>query len=265
MEFSTRRSLVRDLRAIGLGAGDAVMIHAGLRSVGRIIGGPDALIRAVLDATGPGGTVMAYTDWNGGFDNFWDPQGRVPEELRDELDPFDPKTSRAVRDNGAWPELLRTYPGTLRSGTPGASMAALGERAQFLTENHPLDYGYGEGSPLAKLVEIGGKVLMLGAPLDTMTILHHAEHLAKIPGKRVIRYETPFLEDGAVVWRWIEEFDTSDPVVEGLADDYFAAIVEEFLATGRGVRGRIGQADSVLVDAAEIVPFGVAWLESRFG
>jgi aminoglycoside 3-N-acetyltransferase len=37
-----------------------------------------------------------------------------------------------------------------------------------------------------------GKVLMVGAPPDTMTLLHHAEHLARIPGKRIRRYEVPF-------------------------------------------------------------------------
>ncbi len=105
---------------------------------------------------------------------------------------------------------------------------------------------------------------MIGAPLDTMTILHHAEHLAAIPGKRVKRYETPFWEEGRVVWRWIEEFDTSDPVVEGLADDYFATIVEAFLETG-GRRGRIGNAPSVLVSAPQIVRFGIEWLEARIG
>src|SRR5690606_19800493 len=149
---------------------------------------------------------------------------------------FDPVRSRATRENGFWPELLRTTPGALRSGNPGASMAALGGRAAWFTANHALDYGYGRQSPLGKLVEARGKVLMLGAPLDTMTILHHAEHLADFPNKRVIRYEAPLLVEGVPTWRWFEEFDTSDPP-DGMADDYFATIVEAFLAAGEGRRG----------------------------
>jgi aminoglycoside 3-N-acetyltransferase len=62
----------------------------------------------------------------------------------------------------------------------------------MVTADHPLDYGYGEAWPLAKLVAARGKVLMVGAPPDTMTLLHHAEHLARIPGKRIRRYEVPF-------------------------------------------------------------------------
>jgi aminoglycoside 3-N-acetyltransferase len=107
--------------------------------------------------------------------------------------------------------------------------------------------------------------MLLGAPLDTMTLLHHAEHLADIPGKRVLRYEAPILMDGSTVWRWFEEFDTGMPVVDGLSDDYFKDVVEDFLSTGQGRRGLVGLAPSVLVDAGPIVRFAVQWLEQRFG
>jgi aminoglycoside 3-N-acetyltransferase len=68
------------------------------------------------------------------------------------------------------------------------------------------------------------------------------------------------LVEGETVWRSFEEFDTSDPP-DGLADDYFATIVEDFLATGKGKRGTVGAAPSVLVEAREIVPFAVDWIE----
>jgi aminoglycoside 3-N-acetyltransferase len=104
-------------------------------------------------------------------------------------------------------------------------------------------------------------VLMLGATNDHMTLLHHAEHLADVPNKRVLRIEAPFLVDGRTEWRWIEEFNTGVPIVAGLADDYFATIVEDFLATGKGRRGTVGAAPCVLVEAKEIVPFAVSWIE----
>ena len=69
---------------------------------------------------------------------------------------------------------------------------------------------------------------------------------------------------GEIVWRWFEEFDTSDPVVEGLQDDYFEDVVENFFASGQGKRGLIGHAPSVLVEAGAIVRFAVDWLERRF-
>ncbi len=258
----TRSALARQLRALGVREGGILMVHAGLRAIGRVLGGPDAVIGALRDTVGPQGTLLAYTDWNGADDNIWDDDGRVPTELKPEIAPFDPAASRATRYNGAFVEFVRTTPGARRSASPGASCAAIGPDADWLLAPHALDYGYGEDSPFARLVAAGGQVLMLGAPLDTMTLLHHAEHLADIPGKRVIRYETPVLEHGRAVWRWFEEFDTSDPVVDGFAEDYFATIVEAFLGGGGGTRGTIGRAPSVLVDAAAIVPFAVRWMEA---
>ncbi|MFM9616319.1 AAC(3) family N-acetyltransferase, partial [Streptomyces niveiscabiei] len=76
-------------------------------------------------------------------------------------------------------------------------------------------------------------VLMLGAPRDTLTLLHHAEHLADIPGKRTRRIEVPLATPNGTRWCMIEEFDTGDPIVDGLAEDYFADIVTEFLASGQ--------------------------------
>ena len=215
------------------------------------------LLAALRDAVGPEGTILGYTDWQGEDDDMLDPA------IRAELPPFDPLASRSIRDVGFFPEMLRTTPGARRSANPGASMAAIGGRAEWFTVDHALDYGYGPQSPLGKLVEARGKTLMLGAPLDTMTLLHHAEHLADFAPKRIRRYEAPILVDGRTVWRAFEEFDTADPP-DGLADDYFATIVEDFLATGKGRRGIIGAAPSVLVEAQEIVPFAVDWIESRF-
>lgn len=262
--FRTRADLRADLERLGAGAGDTVMVHAALSRVGRLLNGPDAVIGALLDATSPGGTLLAYTDWDARYDELLDGDGRVPATWRPHVPPFDPAASRANRDNGTLAEFVRTWPGAVRSGNPGASVSAVGERAEWITAGHPLDYGYGADSPLARLVAVGGKVLMIGAPLDTMTLLHHAEHLAAIPGKRVIRYEVPITgDDGRVHWRMVEEFDTSRPVVDGLDDDYFAGIVTEFLDSGHGTRGTVGAAPSVLVDAAAITAVAVAWLEAR--
>ena len=254
----TRPELARHIEALGLSSGDAVLVHAGLRSLGPILGGPDTLIASIGDVIGPAGTILAYCDWQAEEAVMDDPR------LRPFVPPFDPARSRSIRDYGALPELLRTTPGASRSGNPGASCAALGERSQWFTADHALDYGYGPQSPFGKLVEAGGKTMLIGAPLDTMTLLHHAEHLANIPNKRIRRYEAPMWIEGATVWRQFEEFDTGDPVVPGLDDDYFEDIVEEFLASGEGRRGLIGNAPSVLVQAAPIVRFAVNWLEQRF-
>lgn len=253
---ATRRSLRADIETLGLERGDSVLAHAALRKVGPILGGPDELIGAIMDVIGPEGTLLGYCDWQ------LEDEERDDPVLRDDLPAFDPERSRSTRSNGAFPELLRTTSGALRSANPGASMAALGANAEWFTADHALDYGYGPQSPLGKLVEAEGKTMMIGAPRDTMTLLHHAEHVADFPNKRIIRYGAPILVDGQKVWRAFEEFDTSDPP-DGQPDDYFATIVTAYLATGNGSTGKIGAADSVLVDARGVVDFAVAWMEAN--
>src|SRR5579862_8994836 len=54
----TPASLTVDLRSLGVGAGDMVMLHVSLSSIGFIAGGAMGLLLAVLDALGPEGTLV---------------------------------------------------------------------------------------------------------------------------------------------------------------------------------------------------------------
>ena len=259
--FVTRAALRDDLSRIGITAGDTVMVHAAMSKVGLLLNGPDALTRALLDVLGPGGTMMVYTDWDSVHDDLMDDEGRILPEWRDHVPGFDVAASRAVRMNGVIAEFVRTTPGARRSANPGASVAALGKLADWITADHPQDYGYGPGTPLAKLVEVEGRVLMVGAPWDTMTLVHHADHLADIPDKNMVRHEVPFAAVGGTEWRFMEEFDTSEPIIDGMPENYFEQIVQAFVANGNGRQGTIGQAPSLLVEAKPMCAFAISWLE----
>lgn len=262
--YWTRALLGSHLHSLGLEPGDAVMTHAGLRSVGSLLNGPDALVGAIRDTIGLEGTLLSYVGWEEHYEDALDEDGYLPNHLKSAIPPFDAVTSRACRGHGVFAEFVRTTPGATRSRNPGASVAAVGHRAEWFTADHPLDYGYGSGSPFAKLVARAGKVLLVGAPWDTVSLLHHAEDQARLPGKRVRRFEVPLLRDGGTEWRLIEEFDTADPVVEGLEGNYFATVVTAFLLTGRGRAGTVGTAPALLLPAPELLAFAVEWLEQRF-
>ncbi len=122
----------------------------------------------------------------------------------EECPAFNPVTSRADRKFSILTEYLRTLPGSCRSDHSENSFAANGRLAQWITENQPVNYSFGAGSPLAKLCQAGGKVLTLGAPLDSLTLLLYAESLAEVPDKRVVNYRMPVLRHGIRVWVDIE-------------------------------------------------------------
>ena len=260
----TRSRLHADLRALGVRAGRVLMLHASVRAIGWVVGGPRVVLDALLDLLTPRGTLLMLASWEG------NPYGLAgwPEERRvawlAECPPFDPATSPADhREMSILAEYLRTWPSARRSDHPLASFVAVGARAAWLTGRHPWQYGNGPDSPLARLCQDGGEVLLLGAPLSSITLLHHAEHLAAIPEKRVDRYAMPILRDGRRVWVEIEEYDTTDGIADFGEEDYFAAIGCDYLAAGHGRSGLVGGAAAHLLPAADLVRFGVAWMERR--
>jgi aminoglycoside 3-N-acetyltransferase len=159
----------------------------------------------------------------------------------------------------------------MRSSHPEANVVAIGARAAWIVEPQTWDFPHGLGSPLARLVESGGQVLMLGAPFDKLTLLHHAEHLAEGTGKRFVEPKMPVIEDGRSVWRTYKDIDTSArgafPYEEapGLGVDPFQAIGREAVAAGIGRIGHVGDAESHVFEAEPLVLFAVRWLEERFG
>src|SRR3954463_4505474 len=92
-----RASLASDLRSLGLAPGDTVMVHASVRAVGDIAGGPDEIHLAIRDAIGDEGTLVMYAS----CPRFYDEVGRgnlTPEdeaEVLEKLPPFDAETARA--------------------------------------------------------------------------------------------------------------------------------------------------------------------------
>jgi aminoglycoside 3-N-acetyltransferase len=263
-----RDRLAADMRALGVREGGILMVHTRMSALGWVIGSSETVVRALLDALGPGGTLMAYTSWE---EHTYRPE-HWPEAYRDAYlaspPVFDPATGEASRDHGRIPERIRTWPGAERSAHPEASVVAVGARARWLTADHPQGEGYGPESPFARLVEAGGQVLMLGAPLETVTLLHHAEAIADVPEKRMVTFAIPVLEDGAVVERTYTDIDTEFGAFPyddlELGADNFEVIAGAALAAGVGTRGRVGEGESHLFPARELTAYAVAWMEERF-
>jgi aminoglycoside 3-N-acetyltransferase len=267
----TRAGLGRDLAALGLAEGDTVMFHTRMSALGYVAGGPQTIINALRDTVGAAGTLMVTCGWNDAppYD-FTDWPAGWQAALRAEHPAYDPLLSEADHHNGRLPEALRRWPGAVRSRHPDASFAALGPAAHTLMDDHPWDDPHGPGSPLARLTAMGGRVLMLGAPLETLTLLHHAEALANAPGKRFVDYEQPITVDGERVWRRFHDIDSENgafdysPVVPD-GQDPFEAIARDMIGTGYGRQGRVGAATGHLFEAADVVGFGVDWIESELG
>ena len=257
---ATVESIRRDLHSLGVVDGDVVIVHSSLNSIGWVAGGAAAVVDALVEAVGPGGTlsVPAHSgDWSdpSGWENPPVPPTWWPDiiEGRPAFDPY--KTP--LREMGAVAENLLMRRETLRSHHPLHSQMALGRHAAAVVEGHPLDDSFGDRSPLGRLYELDAKVLLLGVGHGQNTSLHLAESRAQWPGKqRVIfrsRVSTP---TGPQHVEWIaDEVD---------ADDFDA--LGDHLASRLEIRtGLVGQAASRLMRMRSIVDAAIPWLSSNRG
>jgi aminoglycoside 3-N-acetyltransferase len=256
----SREELAAGFRTLGVAPGDTIMLHASVRAVGEVAGGPDQIHLALKDALTSDGTLMMYAS----CPKYYDEVGRghlnsaQERELLEKLPAFDPVTARSERDNGTLVEFFRTSPGSLVNPHV-ARFVVWGKHAGHLISQQPWHYAFGHQSALDRFVGLDGKILLLGCDHDTATFLHYAEHIVEIPDKRVARYRVPVLENGRRVWRAMEEFDTSDGGAHpNWPDRFFARLVDTWLAHTNNHGGQIGDAESFLLDSAGLLEFALS-------
>ena len=247
----SREELADGFRRIGIQPGVTLMVHASVRAVGEIAGGPDDIHLALKDALTTDGTLMMYAS----CPSYYDEVGRghltaeQERELLLKLPCFDPLTARSARDNGTLVEMLRTYPGSAVNPHV-ARFVVWGRHAGHLIAHQPWDFAFGRGSALERFVDLDGRILLLGCDHDTVTFLHYAEHIVDVPNKRVARFKVPVSSAHGRVWREMEEFDTSDAGAHAnWPPRFFARLADTYLARTNNSGGVVGDARCFLLDA----------------
>jgi aminoglycoside 3-N-acetyltransferase len=256
----TRSRLVADLRALGVQDGMVVLVHSSLSSLGWVVGDSETVVLALEEAVGPQGTLMmpgfSYdapepAEWT---------NPPVPEgwwqAIREEWPPFDPSWAR-TQHVGVIAETFRTQPGTRRSPHPALSFTARGPHAERLVGSHGLENAAGESSPLARLYELDGWVLLLGVGHESNTSLHLAETRARWPGReKMTSRRARWVRDGQVEEVTLRDF--------GWHEEQFADLGRDFESRAGSVAiGAVGTSTSRLMRQRGLVDFGVRWIESH--
>lgn len=216
--------LVAQLHALGVTPGVVLLVHTSYRAVRPIEGGPEGLISALRTALGPDGTLV-MPSWSGNDD-----------------DGFDARNTPASPDLGVVADTFWRMPGVVRSQHCQA-FAALGKQAGLITAD-PLPLPpHIPASPVGRVYELDGKVLLLGVNHDANTTLHLAELIADVP------YGVPRsctdLHNGAVVR---VEYRENDHCCERfkLADEWLDAL-------GLQRHGQVGHASARLMRSRDVV------------
>jgi aminoglycoside 3-N-acetyltransferase len=253
----TRQSLAADLRALGVAAGQVLLLHASLRSLGPVRGGAAAVVAAMQDVIGYEGTLAVCAGTAGNSDTsrlyLARTAGMTAEQItryKAAMPPFDP-ASTPSDGMGRIAEHVRTMPGAVRSAHPQSSFAAIGPMADKLMNPHPVHCHLGDSSPLARLYETDARILLLGVGYQACSALHLAEYryTANPPMRS---YRCVIAVAGQAVWH--EYTDVA------LDDRHLGELGADFDRAGIAARGRIGQADCRLAPLVPTVDFATEWL-----
>jgi aminoglycoside 3-N-acetyltransferase len=240
--------LVNGWKTLGLGEGDAVIVHSSLSALGPVRGGAPAVVESFLRTVGSRGTVVVPTFTPQIADPAPDQVGVPPAKVRAERDAiplFDRTTSSPM---GAIAEALRTRREAVRSRHPQASVAAIGRHARAVTAHSPLSFALGRHSPFARLYDLDGVILLIGVGHNRNSFLHHVETL--IPHRRLKIRRFPLMVDGERVWCEVPDVGNDN-------DTHFPTIGRDF-EEHVGVEPQfVGAAECRLLRARPFVDFAI--------
>ena len=251
-----KQDLLEGLQSIGIEKGQSIMVHTSLSSFGYVCGGAEVIIEALLEGVGEEGTIMMPTQSWKNLDPSYGVHWEEPEKwwplIREHWPAYD-KDITPTNTMGAVAEMFRKWPGTLRSDHPARSVAAYGKNAKYLVSQHDLSDIFGETSPLAKLYEIDGYVLLLGTGYDKNTSLHLADVRANYPSKHMEENSSAMMVNGKREW-----VTYSTLYVDGEDFEEIGKAFEETMAVNKV---RLGNAQLRFMKQRELVDFAIEWIE----
>ena len=176
MREITRAMIKEALQAVGVEAGDGLLVHSALQYLGRPTGersseqsGIEIYLEALLEVLGSEGTLVVPT-FNFGF-------------ARGE--PYDPWNTPA-QGMGVFSEFIRQQPGARRTPHPMQSLAVIGHYADDLAGaevpfRRDTPSAFDPGSAFERMLELDFKILLLGADVEAISMLHYNEQRHEVP------------------------------------------------------------------------------------
>lgn len=252
---NTIASLQQELAAAGLRPGMTILVHSSLSSLGWVCGGAIAVILALQQVLTETGTLVMPTHSGDLSDPAQWENPPAPREWWETIRNTMPAYRRdrtPTRGMGALPETFRKMDGVVRSSHPQVSFAAWGKYKEYIIQDDHYDFAMNDKSPLGRLYELDGWVMLLGVGHDRNTSIHLAEYRAFWPSKLMIKNGMPVEVAGKIRW---SEFDD---IAYGGED--FEVLGSTF-ETQYGIHPVfVGNAPCRFFSQRKLVDFAVQWI-----
>ena len=169
MSGLNKREFTDGLRQLNIKSGDVTLVHSAMRTMGHVEGGAKTIVDALLEVLGPTGTLVV-------------PTFTFAHEVED--DPvIDPAADRA--EMGIITETARQYPGANRSTAFRHSFAALGRRAEVITQTDPALSPFDLRSSFGVMLALNTQVLLIGVTYSSSTSHHFSEFVCEVPYRQM--------------------------------------------------------------------------------
>jgi aminoglycoside 3-N-acetyltransferase len=235
------------LRAIGIGPGDAALVHSDISRIGWMTGSRarmevlQAYHDAIFDVIGPDGTIATLS---------------CTESYARESRPYDHDTSRS--EQGNFSEFIRSLPNAVRSMHPLFSVSAVGRLASALCDDDISPTGFGYDSPFHRLRETDAWIICMGVDLKAMTFVHHIEQTYGVPYGYTKEWTAPVARSGETVtqrfFAFVRYLDA------GVTYD-FSRLQDELLERGSARSARVGYGSVWAVRARDVFDLGMRRLK----
>jgi aminoglycoside 3-N-acetyltransferase len=255
---NTVSTLKRDFENLGVKPGSVIIMHSSLSQIGWTVGGPVSVIEAIMQVLTTEGTLIMPTFSGDNTDPSKWVNPPVPESwwsiIRKEMPAYRSDIT-PTRGMGSVVETFRKWPNVIRSNHPISSFAAWGKRAEFITKNHELTIDLGEDSPIARIYDLNGYILLVGVSHENNSSLHLAEYRSEFPGKEYVSNGSAMMVDNKRQWVEWEELDINSDDFKQLGFDYESSI--------NYIPKKVGLTDARLISQREIIDFAVDWLKKN--